>query len=226
MEKITPSYSNFVLYGSQGSEKANQAYQKVFNQLQAKLKDLNINCFIANPQNLELLLQNLMGPTIFFPLFLMEGIEYQTFVSKITHNFKDNYRKFIVEPLSEFEIFLNCLFKGNKNTIFLMHGSSQYDNVSRHTKIIKYGEKLGFQNFCFLEGTNSYKDLIQTKIVAKETIEISPLFFILGKHIQSDIINGILAAYPKEKWSLQPCLLDREEIIKVILEIAKIELQL
>ena len=214
MNSSTPIL-NFVLYGSQNSSSALKVYQSLINKLVLVKKATNLH--LANPNNIDSLLKEIKGKTLFFPLFLMDGEEYNKLKSLINNNFP--FENTLGVSLCHYPAFLKTIFEGNLNTIFLMHGSNRYNNWEQHKNIIKYGEALGYRNFCFLEGAPNYRDIISEKLLKPEVVKITPLFFITGHHIQNDLIDQFLNNYDKKKWQVNSCFLEREEIIEGLIKI-------
>ena len=208
---------NLVLYGSQISAPAQLKYQQILENFKLVIKNSNIHFYLANPHSLEEILSGLSGSTLFFPLFLMEGVEFTNFNATIQSRFHEENR--VVPPLCNHPSFLNQIFTGDKNTIYLMHGSKQYENRVKHQKIIAYGEKLGYINYCFLEGEFTFKEVLTQKLSKGENVLVTPLLFIKGKHTQTDLIDDFLQTYDQEKWQVKACLLERTEIVNTIIDI-------
>ena len=208
---------NFVLYGSQVSTTSQLKYQQILENFKSAIKNSNTKFFLANPNSLKEILLGLVGPTLFYPLFLMEGVEFNNFNATIQSSFHEE--NLVVPPLCNHPSFLNQIFTGDKNTIYLMHGSKQYDNRVKHQKIISYGEKLGYTNYCFLEGEFPFKEVLTQKLSKGENVLVTPLLFIKGKHTQTDLIDDFLKAYDQEKWQVKACLLERTEIVNTIIDI-------
>lgn len=209
-----------MLFGSQLTDQAKEAYQTILQKLSAKNKFVKFH--LASPSDFEKLILGIKEATIFCPLFLMNGIEYKKVETKIAEIFP--YEKKILQPMSHYESFLKNVFIGSTNTVFLMHGSTQYDNSQKHSHIISFGQKLGYHQFCFLEGAPNYKEVIANAISKHDKMHISPLLFFTSNHIKNDVIANFLSTFDPQKWSIDKCLLERQDTLKGIIEIINAEI--
>jgi len=212
-------FKHFVLYGSQSSEKHIAHYRCLLLKIENSSPTPQLKYHLTTPQNLTEKLYSLNEPAYFFPLFLMEGVEYTGFAKNIKNNFL--FENIISRPLEKYPEFLKLIFNGNINSVFLMHGSNRYDNLIKHKEIINFGESLGYKKYCFLEGIPFYKNYIKEELQKQALVEITPIFFNKGKHIEIDLIDKFLNNYPQEKWQVNSCLLEREDIINAIVKIVK-----
>lgn len=219
MNKNTP-YHHFVLFGSQITDQANVAYQYILQKLSSKYKSVNFH--LASPTNFEKLILEIKDAAIFCPLFLMKGIEYNKVETKLKDIFP--FEKNILKPISHYEAFLKKVFKGDTNTVFLMHGSTKYDNFQKHSHIISFGKNLGYQHFCFLEGNPSFQDVITNLLSKYDKTKISPLLFFTNNHIKNDVVANFLSTYENKRWTLEMGLLERQDTLNAIIEIIDAEI--
>lgn len=216
MKKIGLIYDNLILFGQSDTEQAILYYKEILLNISETItKDVNLD--YATTKILANKLASLSGKTLLFPLFLCNGILYQRFCQQI--KLEINAIDITLPlPLSSYSKFYNTIFYGASSTCFLLHGSYQYDNHKQNELILKAGQQKKYQHFMFLTGEPHYQKIIEKAYETNKKILIRPLLLFRGNHLK-EIFIYLQERYPKSSWELEPTLLEKPFIRKVISEI-------
>ncbi|PCJ52443.1 MAG: hypothetical protein COA79_24140 [Planctomycetota bacterium] len=208
--------SKSIIYGNNISDKAIGTYENILTY--AKQIYPNHHLDFATPKNIDSVLKSTKIPTIIIPLLLINGYEYSTLKSKIDNI--NNLNITLTDPLLQNKKLQKYLFENApRQTIFLAHGSNNKQTQNEYLDLESASKNYGSFSFCYFLGFPNFKDTIESKLSEGELINIKPLMFVSGKHINIDLKQNFLQNLNQKEWELASCLGDDQTFIKKILQI-------